>query len=270
MTFKNILFYIYKHEKLFAFIISILLIALLIIIDTTLVPLGPPSYNIIDISRKLLEAEKLRSLPQYIGILLFFGLPIVLSFILHRLMVSKIITIDEERVLSALRNRCGELVELGNKWIAIRINEVVNKLSAFANGTPVNASEVKQICKALYETTRAKKVEATCLYKIYDIYSNPEQKDYMTATAEFIGSLQKFTFYRYLIIKDPFEKIFTDSPTDAAKWIVRIHAQNKMRLFAVQFEAFLEIIRNNGLDPRFLDVLYFDGSLLLALQANNA
>lgn len=262
---KKFIWQIYKHKwKVYVVLYAIGFILIYCIHSY----LNLESYDLKDIVKKLLDTEFVKTIPPIIGILLFILLPTIFPIIGKYLIQYVLAPYRTSKVMETLYDRCWEVADVGSNWIKSRFNKTLADVDGFRTGIQVTPTETEEICNALYHSTDAENVVATCLQSINDLYSNIAKKTYLSTTMQTIIHLNRFKFTRYLITSESFDYLFNSTPTDAAKWFVGIHKNANVELYLVDLHLFRGLSIQNGISREHLDILFFDGSVVFSLQTD--
>lgn len=265
--FMKFIWLIYRHRSTTYFVLYVIG---LILIFLTHSKLNLQSYDIKDILKTILDTEFIRSIPPIWGIFLFFVLPVIFPVIGKYLIQYFLVPYKTSKVLETLHDRCWEITGVGRQWISKAQDKILAEVDGFRTGIQVATKETAEICNALYDLTTSKKVAATCLQNIQELYNSSEKKTYMTTTMQKIGSLtNKLKFSRYYVAPELFDAIFNNNPSDPIKWFVEIHKNAQADLYYVNLETLKTLAVQNGISEEHLDILFFDGSVVFSLQTNS-
>ena len=227
------------------------------------------SYDLKDVVKNILDTEFAQNIPPFIGIFLFFIIPLIFPILGRLLFQHLLLPYKPSKVIETLYDRCWEVIRVGSGWIESRLDKILADVDGFRVGLQVTPAETAEICNGLYHSTHTKNVVATCLQTISDLYSNTEKKMYLSTTMRTIAHLKrerKFSFARYLIGSEDFNNLFNGSPTADVKWFVQIHQQADAKLFYADLDMFKGLSTQNGISEEQFDVLFFDCSAVFFLQ----
>lgn len=267
---RRIIWNIYKRQILIGTILYLLGAAGLFCVSNQF---DNSTFDIRSFISLCVNSDTIKSIPPFWGVLIYFLIPLIIPFIGLALIRYILFPYRITSVLKTLYDRCWEISELGRGWIGKELDNVLGKVDAFRQGIQVVPSEIEEICNSVYEITRVKKVFATCLPSISNIYSDTERKVYMEATLNKIKQINKFDFNRYVISAIGIDNIINNNPTEDIKWFVKLHYQNndkkkKINLYYKDINSFVALCSQHGISLDKMDVLFFDGSIVLSLQTD--